>query len=88
MSIKDKTKCEICNRPYNWCEKAEHYKCAECRKITCCDDMIECGGNFGQCKRSICRTCWQKRTYSYQTCTACNNYMGYSKSKHQLYHAG
>jgi hypothetical protein len=49
--------------------------------------MIQCGGNFGQCKHSICRTCWGKRTNSNQVCPKCNNFMGYSKSKHALYHS-
>jgi len=86
MSIFDAGRCAICDRPYDWCDKGEKYKCAECRKKTCCVDMIECGGNFGQCKHSICRNCWNKRTGRNQVCPKCNNFMGYSKSKHMLYH--
>jgi hypothetical protein len=78
--------CQMCGQPFDWCQKAEHYTCADCRKTTCCEDTIECGGNFGVCKRSICRDCWNTRTSRFQVCPTCNNYMGYSKSKHLLYH--
>jgi len=87
MSTADAGHCEICGRSYEWCDNAEQYTCAECGTITCCVDMIECGGNFGQCKRSICRNCWNKHMSSGQVCRACKNYMGYSKSKHMLYHS-
>jgi hypothetical protein len=86
MSIFDAGHCVICDRPYNWCDKGKKYKCPECRKKTCCVDMIECGGNFGKCKYSICRNCWIKHTSNNQVCPKCNNFMGYSKSKHMLYH--
>jgi hypothetical protein len=87
MSTIDVGHCSICDRPYNWCDMGEKYTCAECRKSTCCVDMIECGGNFGQCKRSICRNCWNKRISRNQVCPKCKNFMGYSKSKHMLYHS-
>ncbi|GEM_PF-6009346 len=78
--------CGSCGRPYDWCANGEPYTCAECRKTTCCEDMIECGGNYGQCQRSICRSCWNKRISRNEVCPKCKNYMGYSKSKHTLYH--
>jgi hypothetical protein len=53
MSIFDAGHCAICDRPYNWCNKGEKYKCAECHNKICCIDMIECGGNFGQCKHFV-----------------------------------
>lgn len=79
--------CEICGRRFDWCAHGEHYTCPDCRKTTCCDDTIECGGNYGVCKRSTCRDCWQARTARFEVCPSCKNFWGvYSKSKHRLYH--